>query len=36
MGTLIAAMITAPVAAISVGQLQVWLESWDYDRHKND
>jgi hypothetical protein len=36
MGTLIAAMITAPVAAIGVANLQTWLESWDYDRHKND
>jgi hypothetical protein len=36
MGTLIAAMITAPVAAIGVANLQTWLESLDYDRHKND
>jgi hypothetical protein len=35
-GALIAAMITAPVAAIGVAGLQGWLESWDYDRHKND
>lgn len=36
MGTLIAALITAPVAAMSVARLQRWLEVWDYNRHVND
>jgi hypothetical protein len=36
MGTLIAAMITAPVAGIGIASLQAWLESWDYARHMND
>jgi hypothetical protein len=36
MGTLIAAMIAAPITAVGVSQLQTWLESWDYDRHEND
>jgi hypothetical protein len=36
MTTLIAAFVTAPVAAIGVAWLQIRLESWDYDRHIND
>jgi hypothetical protein len=36
MGTLIAALITAPIAGISIASLQTWLEAWDYTRHIND
>ena len=36
MATFIAALITAPIAAIGIAQLQAWLENWDYARHVND
>jgi hypothetical protein len=32
MGTLIAALITAPIAAIGIAELQAWLENRDYAR----
>jgi hypothetical protein len=36
MATLIAALITAPIAAIGIAQLQAWLENRDFARHVND
>jgi hypothetical protein len=36
MSIFIATMITAPVVALSVPQLQAWFEAWDYTRHVND
>jgi hypothetical protein len=36
MATFIAALITAPIAAIGIAQLQAWLEHRDYARHVND
>ena len=36
MSTTIAAIVTAPIVAITVTQLQTWLETRDYNRHRND
>ena len=28
--------VGAPLAALAVHDLQVWLEQWDHDRHAED
>jgi hypothetical protein len=32
----LAAFVTAPVVAITLPSLQAWLESRDFDKHRND